>query len=166
MTDCVPWVVYWKLPCLLSMREECWLIFIVQCITSTQRNENRILHTFMCGALYYQSNLQEQALRWSFAGVCCFSAWRVAAVLRMSMTGSGAPVLCTQNPQPLQQLFQPQAKRRSQDRRNKEGLLQPLESENKRDRYLNCVCVYTEAPKSIKSLIVWHLKCFNLFNMS
>lgn len=117
--------------------------------------------THSCVALYYQSNLWEEALRWSFAGVDLFSAWRVAAVLRMSMTGSGAPVLCTQNPQPLQQLFQPQAKRRSQDRRNKEGLLQPLERENKRDRYLNCVCRCAEAPTSIKSLNVRHLKCLN-----
>lgn len=113
-------------------------------------------HIHVCGSL-----LPKQLMRRSFAGVDLFSAWRVAAVLRMSMTGSGAPVLCTQNPQPLQQLFQPQAKRRSQDRRNKEGLLQPLERENKRDRYLNCVCVCAEALTSIKSLNVWHLKCFN-----
>lgn len=36
----------------------------------------------------------------SFVSVFSEAAWREAAVLRMSMTGSGASVLCTQNPQP------------------------------------------------------------------
>ncbi len=77
LTDCVPWVVFWKLSCLLSMREERWLFFIVQCITSTQRTENHVFYTFKCVALYYQSNSQEEALRWSFAGVFLHGEWQL-----------------------------------------------------------------------------------------
>lgn len=142
------------------MREERWLIFIVQCITSTQRNENHILHTFMCGSL-----LPKQLMRRSPAMKFCWS-WSLLCM----ESGSCAEdehdwqrcpsVVYPESSAPATAV--PATGKETESRpRNKEGLLQPLERENKRDRYLNCVCVCAEAPTSIKRLNVWHLKCLN-----
>jgi len=163
--DCVPWGVFWKLPSLLSMREERWLTFIVQCITSTQRNENRIscVWLFITKATYEKKPCNEVLLELisSLHGewqLCWGWAW-LAAV----------PQCCVPR---ILSLCNSCSSHRQRDRvrteETRRGCCNPWRERTRETDTLIvcvsvcvCVCVCAEAPTCIKSLNVWHLKGLN-----
>lgn len=114
---------------------------------------------------FNQTIVKEAALWWSsisFPSVFSEAACRKAAVLRMSMTGSGASVLCTQNPQSYNICSSHRQREGDGTEESRRGCFHSwTERKREREKFTSivCLCGFIDIKKSVCIVSVSWMNC-------